>query len=62
MSRKLASTLTAIAAITTLVLTLAAIHPSAATLELSITAVVAISGLGGYHITRQATIDREHAP
>lgn len=57
MSRKLAATVTAIAAITGLVLGLAVLTPAAITSELAGAAIAAIAGLGGYQVARQARID-----
>ena len=58
-SRKLAAVLGAMVGVVGLVLGLAVIHPLALTeaTEVVLTAIVAISGLGGFQVWRQSIID-----
>lgn len=57
MSRKLATTITAIVTIAAVVIGLAILTPAAITPQVVVGAIVIIGGLGGYNIARQATID-----
>lgn len=56
-SRKLTAAILAMLNVTGLTLGLAVIAPGVLNVQVAILAITALTGLGGYHIARQAQID-----